>query len=59
MIIPCYNLIDERCKRMEFDLNKKHCYYFKQISDIPRGSRNEKAVSDYIVAFAKDHEVGS
>ncbi|MBR3006503.1 MAG: aminoacyl-histidine dipeptidase, partial [Erysipelotrichaceae bacterium] len=40
---------------MEFDLNKKHCYYFKQISDIPRGSRNEKAVSDYIVAFAKDH----
>ena len=40
---------------MEFDLNKKHCYYFKQISDIPRGSRNEKAISDYIVAFAKDH----
>ena len=40
---------------MEFDLNKKHCYYFKQISDIPRGSRNEKAVSDYIVDFAKKH----
>lgn len=38
---------------MEFDLNKKYCYYFKQISDIPRGSRNEKAVSDYVVAFAK------
>ena len=40
---------------MEFDLNKKICYYFKQISDIPRASRNEKAVSDYIVEFAKQH----
>ncbi len=39
---------------MEFDLNKKYCYYFKQISDIPRGSRNEKAVSDYIVSFARE-----
>ena len=40
---------------MEFDLNKKYCYYFKQISDIPRGSRNEKAISDYVVDFAKTH----
>ena len=40
---------------MEFDLNKKYNYYFKQISDIPRGSRNEKAVSDYIADFAKKH----
>ncbi|MBR5340352.1 MAG: beta-Ala-His dipeptidase [Erysipelotrichaceae bacterium] len=40
---------------MEFDLSKKHCYYFKAISDIPRGSRNEKAVSDYVVNFAKEH----
>ncbi len=40
---------------MEFDLNKKHCYYFKAISDIPRGSRNEKAASDYVVNFAKEH----
>ena len=40
---------------MEFDLNKKICYYFKQISDIPRASRNEKAVSDFIVEFAKQH----
>lgn len=38
---------------MEFDLNKKYCYYFKQISDIPRGSRNEKGISDYVVEFAK------
>lgn len=40
---------------MEFDLNKKYCYYFNEISKIPRGSRNEKAVSDYVVDFAKKH----
>lgn len=27
--------------------------YFKQISAIPRGSRNNKAISDYLVEFAK------
>ena len=40
---------------MEFDLNKKYCYYFNEISKIPRGSRNEKAVSDYVVNFARAH----
>ena len=40
---------------MEFDLNKRHCYYFNEISKIPRGSRNEKAISDYLVSFAKEH----
>ena len=40
---------------MDFDLNKRHCYYFNEISKIPRGSRNEKAVSDYIVKFAQEH----
>ena len=40
---------------MEFDLSKKHCYYFNEISAIPRGSRNEKAVSDYVCEFAKAH----
>lgn len=39
---------------MEFDLNKRYCYYFKALADIPRGSGNEKAVSDYVYAFAKD-----
>lgn len=29
-------------------------YYFEEISQIPRGSGNEKAISDYIVEFAKD-----
>ena len=38
---------------MEFDLNKRYCYYFNEISKIPRGSRNEKAVSDYVVSEAK------
>lgn len=30
-------------------------HYFEEISAIPRGSGNEKAVSDYLVAFAKEH----
>lgn len=38
-----------------FDLEKRWCFYFKQIADIPRGSGNEKEASDYIVQFAKDH----
>lgn len=38
---------------MEFDLNKKHCYYFNEICKIPHGSLNEKALSDYVVDFAK------
>lgn len=29
-------------------------YYFEQISKIPRGSRNTKAISDYCVNFAKE-----
>ena len=39
---------------MIFDLNKKQCYYFNEISKIPHGSKNEKAISDYIVNFAKE-----
>jgi dipeptidase D len=40
---------------MEFDTSKRWCCWFRRISDIPRGSRNEKAVSDMVVQFAKDH----
>ncbi len=40
---------------MDFDLSKRYCYYFNEISRIPRGSRNEKAISDYICDFAKQH----
>ena len=39
---------------MEFDLNKRHCYWFNELCKIPHGSRNEKQISDYIVAFAKE-----
>lgn len=30
-------------------------YYFEEISRIPRGSGNTKQISDYCVAFAKEH----
>lgn len=40
---------------MEFDLTKPYCYYFNEICRIPHGSFNEKAISDYVVSFAKEH----
>ena len=30
-------------------------YYFEALSAIPHGSRNTKAISDYCVAFAREH----
>ena len=39
---------------MQFDIKKPHCFYFNEICKIPHGSRNEKALSDWIVAFAKE-----
>lgn len=30
-------------------------FYFEELSKIPRGSGNEKEISDYLVAFAKSH----
>ncbi len=35
----------------------KVLYYFEKINEIPRGSGNEKAVSDYIVSFAKERNL--
>ena len=32
-------------------------YYFEQISNIPRGSGNNTAISNYLVDFAKEHEL--
>lgn len=32
-------------------------YYFEKISNIPRGSYNNKAISNYLVAFAKEHNL--
>lgn len=31
--------------------------YFEKLSQIPRGSGNEKEVSDYLVSFAKEHHL--
>ena len=31
--------------------------YFEEICAIPHGSRNTKAISDYLVAFAKKHDL--
>ena len=40
---------------MDFDLTRRCFFYFNEISKIPRGSRNEKAISDYICSFAQAH----
>ena len=32
-------------------------YYFEKICSIPHGSRNTKAISDYLVSFAKEHGI--
>lgn len=32
-------------------------YYFEEIAGIPHGSRNTKAISDYLVEFAKNHNL--
>lgn len=40
---------------MLFDTRKAHCFYFSEISKIPHGSGNEKALSDWICALAKQH----
>ena len=43
---------------MQYKINgyqpEKLFHFFEDISAIPRGSGNEKAVSDYIVKFAAD-----
>ncbi|MEG0005606.1 MAG: aminoacyl-histidine dipeptidase [Clostridium sp.] len=40
------------------NLNPKPVFkYFEEISKIPRGSKNEKAISDYLVEFAKQHSL--
>ena len=32
-------------------------YYFEEISNIPRGSGNNTAISSYLVSFAKEHNL--
>lgn len=36
---------------------EKLFHFFEEISAIPRGSKNEKAISDYLVAFAKERNL--
>ena len=36
---------------------KKIFHFFEEISYIPRGSRNNQAISDYLVAFAKERNL--
>ena len=36
-----------------FDLTKSYCRFFSEICKIPHGSGNEKALSDWLVSFAK------
>lgn len=38
-------------------LNNKVFYYFEQICGIPHASYHEKAISDYLVEFAKEHNL--
>lgn len=35
------------------DVNNRVFYYFRRISQIPRGSHNEQAIADWLVDFAK------
>jgi len=40
------------------DLNSFNAFkYFKEMNQIPRGSGNEKAISDWLVDFAKEHNL--
>lgn len=36
---------------------EKVFYYFEEICKIPHGSRNTKQISDYLVSFAKEHNL--
>ncbi|MBR0138181.1 MAG: beta-Ala-His dipeptidase [Erysipelotrichaceae bacterium] len=42
---------------MEFDLSKRHCYWFDQITKIPHPSFHEEKISNWLVQWAKDHNL--
>ena len=46
--------MDKRLKELDY---KGIFTYFSQISDIPRGSGNEGEISEYLVSFAKSHNL--
>ncbi len=42
----------------QYDLKPANVFrYFEEIAAIPHGSRNTKAISDYLVNFAKEHDL--
>ncbi len=47
-------MMDKNLEQMDY---KGIFKYFSEISRIPRGSGNEKEVSEYLVAFAKSHNL--
>lgn len=57
--VKCFD--KERMKSMNNVLKNLKPYevfkYFEEISEIPRGSGNEKGISDYLVSFAKEHNL--
>lgn len=42
---------------MVYECNLPHRRYFYEIAQYPHGSANEKPLSDYLVAFAKEHQL--
>lgn len=47
-------MMDKNLEKMDY---KGIFKYFSEISEIPRGSGNEKAISEYLVSFAKAHNL--
>lgn len=51
-------LAERKDSMMEYQITgyqpEKLFHFFEEISAIPRGSGNEKGISDYLVAFAKE-----
>ncbi len=46
--------LNETLKKLDY---KGIFKYFTELSNIPRGSGNEEEVSDYLVSFAKEHQI--
>lgn len=42
---------------MQYDCTLPHRRFFYEIAQLPHGSKNEKPLSDYLVAFAKAHHL--
>lgn len=46
--------MDKSLEKLDY---KDIFYYFSEISKIPRGSGNEEEISEYLVSFAKNHQL--